>query len=250
MFGSQLNKVKYEFYTINKETLYDNMIEPMSSLRLPWRDNIVSAVKNDKDRPIKSRSDICSGISLVVNHGWVVKSWTDMVVRLNHDTGEFHVQFPNPNPDRILNAPPIGTFPPFLFTKHAKTLDGTFPTLLKINSPWRFKCPKGWGILYSPLQYHNQENFYSATGMLDPRHINELHPILFIHSKKDEFMIKQGQPLFQLIPVPLRNFDYLLRDATPKEHEWESMVAHILQTRYTAAKKSFSDMYSRFFGDS
>jgi len=247
MFKRKQNNIKYEFFPRNKEVLYDSLVTPISETIIPWRKGAVHSDKESKnlDR-INGRTDICSGISLQNKIGWLVRSWTDMEIQLDHNTGLINVHFPSKEMENM-GFNPVGFFPSHLFTNFVKVPDGTFPTLLKINTPWRFKCPKGWGIMHSPLHYHNQTDYYSSTGILDPRHINELNPVMFINTKKDKFLIRHGDPLFQITPICLTQPDYVCRPMSEKESGWEYMVNHVFRTRFRPAKKAFTDLNSLYF---
>lgn len=242
--------MKYEFFSFNEAMLHDLPVTPISEYRPPWSREAVLSEKVSKTRPDRrnGRTDICSGISTQNKIGWIVRSWTDMKITLDWSEAKIYVDFPAANPEEDNGFVPVQFFPPYLFTDFVKTPEGTFPTLLKINTPWRFKCPEGWGLMHSPLHFHNQTDYYSSTGILDPKHVNELNPVMFINTKKDSFIIKHGDPLFQITPIPLTQINSECRMATEAERKWGNMNYHIFRTRFRPAKKTFHKMYDYYFG--
>lgn len=237
----------FEFYTLKEQTLVDSPVMEAKDVPVPWKKEAVEVQKQNPQR--RSRTDICSGIMQQNQFGWIVSSWADMKVSLNHGDNSVFVTVPSKDrdPEELLGGPPINVFPPDTFSAFAKTIKGTYPSLLKINTPWRFRCPEGWGLMYCPLLYHNQNEFYSATGILDPTFINELNALLFIHTEKEEIIIRQGTPLFQVVPVPLDQPKSIVREVTEKEQKWHEMMEYMFLTRFRLTKKKVKENYKRFF---
>lgn len=240
----------FEFYTLKEQTLIDSPVMPIKEVLVPWKREAVDVQKKQEGR--KSRTDICSGIIKQNQLGWIVSCWADMKVSLNREDNSIFVTVPSKEKDpfELLDGPPINVFPPLSFSGFARTLKGTYPSLLKINTPWRFRCPDGWGLMYCPLLYHNQVEFYSATGVLDPTFINELNALLFLHTDKEELTIRQGTPLFQIVPVPLNQPKSIVREASEKEKKWHKMVEYMVLTRFKLSKKKVKENYDKFFSRS
>lgn len=242
-----LKNNKYEFWTISKKALWDDdPIVPIKDIKISWKKD---AVKNYKENKTSGRLDICSGISNQTQLGWVMKSWCDFMITLDHHKGTIQVGMPAKNPNDVMPEmeAPLGFFEKEIFTDVVETVQGTFPILMKIHTPWRFSCPEGWGLMMAPLQYHAHKEFFSATGILEPENISEIHVILHIRTDKKEFKISKGQPLCHLIPVPLENFSYTCREATDVEKEYNEAVGYLFQTYKRVPKPALKKLHAKFF---
>ena len=243
--------MKVEFFTECDEFVMDDIIVPMKQIKNPWASAASSQGKKSSN---KRQTHICDGIQSLNTNGWAVCAWSDIkLTNLNAVDGSFQVDFPSPDAqktfDKIHGEPAFGFFEPCQFTQFAKTLAGTFPVIIKVPCPFHVKLPKGWGLMYTPLLYHNLNQFYSATGILDPRFISQLNAILFLHGNGDDIFIKKGMPLFQITPVPLKTPNYDIRKATKKEEKWIAITHHLNETQFQKVKKQFTDTFKRIFNE-
>lgn len=243
--------MKVEFFTESDEFVMEDIIVPMKQIKNPWAS---SAAKHGKESGNKHQTHICDGIRLLNTSGWAVCAWSDIrLTDFNKEEGSMRVHFPSNDAQKTFDKkhgePAFGFFEPYQFTQFAKTLAGTFPVIFKVPCPFHAKVPKGWGLMYTPLLYHNQNQFYSATGILDPRFISQLNAILFLHPDKNDMFIKKGTPLFQITPVPLETPSHEIRMATKQESKWIAMGHHLTYTRFQKVKKQFTDMFGRIFNE-
>jgi len=239
-------KEKFEFFCVNKNTFEISPIIRTKSLKMNW----IDASRKDFGGDItKNAMHMCSGIRGIAGAGWVVTTWADSIIRTNDDGGSISWQMPTEGVVDIVNTAPHVAFPTLDLGGAMPLLEGTLGTLIKVSTPWCFKAPKGWGLLFLPLQYHGETRFYSSIGVLDPRLSNEINPILFWHSKNSDEFVKAGTPLCQLVPFKLDEFDSDFRMATEKEIEWRKKVRYLRITQFKPNLLFLSNLYEKFFGD-
>ena len=236
---------KFEFFCINEHTFDISPILPIRSLKIGWVDASRKEFAGDLK---KSAMHMCSGIRGIASSGWVVTTWADSIITTNDDGNSISWHMPTEKVVDVIGAPPHVAFPTEKLGGAMPLLEGTLNTLIKVATPWCFKAPKGWGLLFLPLQYHGETRFYSSIGVLDPRLSNEINPILFWHSKNQQEFVKAGTPLCQLVPFRLDEFDFDLRMATEKELEWRRRVSYMKSTQYKFHSPFISKLYEKFFG--
>lgn len=241
--------MKIEFFTESDEFVMEDIVVPIKQIKNPWAS---LSAKHGKSNQSNRQTHICDGIRLLNTNGWAVCAWSDILLTdFNKEEGSMQVRFPSGDAqktfDKKHNEPAFGFFEPCQFTQFAKTLSGTFPVIFKVPCPFHAKVPKGWGLMYTPLLYHNQNQFYSATGILDPRFISQLNAILFLHSDERDIFIRKGTPLFQITPVPLKTPTYEVRKATKQEAKWIAMSHHLTETQFQKVKIQFTNMFNKIF---
>lgn len=164
----------------------------------------------------------CSGIASFIQKGWILTSWHDFVIETNGDGMSFRARYPIPNLP-LFGEHAIGQFSPDVYADFPQTglPPNTLKTVLKVHIPWLFDAPAGWGLLMCPLEYIKEDRFTSATGILNPRITQQLHPILYWHVLKGQTLIKAGTPLCRLIPIRVDdNWKTEIRDITTEERDF------------------------------
>lgn len=246
--------MKIEFYSVTEGIKDAYPIVPTSSIKVPWFASAKEAFhKRRTDYTLgagqHSGTHMCSGIIDLMRTGWVVPAWHDLVITTNGDGDSFSWNTPTTKlADMLHGVEPIGDFSKEYFADYVDMPPQTIKTVIKWHTPWRFNVPKGWGLLYLPLPYINENRFTSAIGIVDPASANELHAILFWHVLKGQTLIKAGTPLFQIIPVRLDNpLDYEVRDMNARDDLWRRMM-NIKGLTWSGNKALRRAVYDKFFG--
>jgi hypothetical protein len=247
-------KQKIEFYSITEGIKEAYPIIPIGNVKMPWFAEAKQAfLKRKTDYTLgagqHSGTHMCSGIVDMMQTGWVVPAWHDLVITTNGDGESFSWNTPTSHLKDMLNGvEPVADFSKEYFADYVKLPPQTLKTVLKLHTPWRFKVPKGWGLMYLPLPYINETRFSSAIGILDPANANELHAILFWHELNSQTLIKAGTPLFQVIPVRLdAPLDFEVRDMNEQDDKWRKMM-NIKGLTWVGNKAVKRMVYDKFFG--
>lgn len=233
-------KKDYQFYCTD-ESIYElNKVKPIKQHKTSW------IIPRDESKDYLPYTHLCSGIRSLLKTGWVVSNFADVTIDIT-GKDDIYVEWPK----HYLNTEKdeISFFNPDQFTDYIPTLNGTHKVLLKLDTPWRFKCPDGWGLLFNPLQYHGDQSYYSSTGLLDPQVNNQINPIMFIHPREgeDKIFIPANTPLVHLLPVPLHYDQASYRKPSDKEMKWEKVRKKFRDTRFLPHPKKVKEIYRRFF---
>jgi hypothetical protein len=251
----RVSKPKLEFYSVEEPTLKDVYpILPSSEVKMPWAQSIkqqyISQRQFMSPDDFKVGSHMCSGITGLMKHGWVVTSWCDVIIETNGDGESYRFTVP-PGMKELTGLAPVGGFKPDLFGNHTKLPPQTLKTILKFHTPWKFDITDGWGLMILPLQYNDENRFTAATGVLDPKISQEINPILFWHVMQGETFIKAGTPLCYIVPVRLESdndFEFVMRDATEKDIKLLRTRALIRGSTWVLNKNMLVKAYKKVFG--
>ena len=149
----------------------------------------------------------CPAISEFMNMGFTIPLWCDLRVKINDDgfaewaapRTSFH--FSHHSEDQLTKYLP----------QYAK------PTLvLKTHCPWKIKTPPGILLLQLPMLWHFNPIFTVAAGVIWSEFQHEINQQMMFHNP-GEFMLQQGTPLAQCIPIRRETFNYDIGDQTPEQ---------------------------------
>jgi len=79
---------------------------------------------------------------------------------------------------------------------------------VNINTNWFCITPKGYGLRYIPMYFNFNKNWEANYGVVHTDKLHELSVQIFYTSKKDEVLIRQGEPLCYIVPYKREEFDY------------------------------------------
>jgi len=191
----------------------------------------------------------CPGIKNLITRGILLKSWQDIYIELLPDGG---IIWKTPTPvQNIKNgeliSPEIQYHPSSQFPEFTMSREDTFPTIIKIMTPWRCKMPKDWTFILSPIHYGDDPWFTPLSGTWDGTFGAQLNINLQIHKKVGKFLIKAGTPIVKLIPVPKKeDFDLIVRQTKISEVEEERYVQAILHSKYNTDHKYSQSKINEF----
>lgn len=133
---------------------------------------------------------LCPGLQDYIGQGYVIPAWCDIDIQIMQGTPK--VTYSDPNLNEALHLPEqMGNF-----------LDTKFPirTPVKLDNPWVTYSKKDWSILYLPMHFHENPYFEAVPGVIDQDRAPGKTPLNIMLKTNDDFMIKQGTPLVQMIP--------------------------------------------------
>lgn len=157
----------------------------------------------------------CPGVIEYAKSGYIIRAWQNIAITTDSDGESYKWEAENlshfHNGDRINKI--IDHFPPDMYFD-AFPRKNTLRTILKINTPWHIKVPKGYKILFVPVWYDNEERFTAVPGILDPELNDHIKVIIYWHSLGKTEVIKTGTPLVRLIPFKSEKWNTYLEEAS------------------------------------
>lgn len=109
-------------------------------------------------------------------------------------------------------------------------------TLMKINSVWRFKAPKGYSVMIHDPFYRFNPIYETLTGIIDSDVYPFFNLFLFLKQKNLKFQIPFGQPIAQYIPIKRVDIPYEVRTATYDDVKQERVVTNALISSWGSSK--------------
>tara|TARA_B110000503_G_scaffold86254_1_gene131347 strand:- start:1233 stop:1979 length:747 start_codon:yes stop_codon:yes gene_type:complete len=135
---------------------------------------------------------VCPGINQYMGLGYVIPAWCDIEI-IPDELGNVQLRYSDPNFKANYHHP----------TQLNNLLDKKFSVRLpiKLDNPWRIYTANNWSLMYLPMLYWDDRNWEALPGVTD----NDLGPLgcpINIMLKEPKYtLIKQGDPLVQIIPI-------------------------------------------------
>jgi len=161
----------------------------------------------------------CPGIFDLLNQGFIVPMWHDLILETNGDKKTFRYQYPSDFlQDSMENTPivhqhdELATVIPYP--------DNAMNIVVKFNTPWNVVAPKNLKFLILPLSYPDTYDFASVPGVLDPSVSTEINIQLFWYATNKRVYLKAGTPMMQIIPLTEKKYEMICRDKTKFDELW------------------------------
>lgn len=209
-------------------------VKPISHFRPHWLDaethDYVEARKdyqtNNPWGVIQHGMNIakCTGIRKLYTTGWVVTTWQDILIDNNLETGELNWKTPiDQSKASSILGPSVVFHSPQTF-KHCPHL-AKMPHILKLESPWLAKLPKGYSMLQMPFPYQEHDFFQVATGIFpEDMGYMQLNTQL-IWKAPGQTLIPAGTPLAHFILLKNEDYNYEIKEATKEEERaWAAQI--------------------------
>lgn len=121
--------------------------------------------------------------------------------------------------------------------KFTNGITNNFP--FKVKSPWSYKTPKGWSILFkTPANREHDLYFFEAVVDTDMYHHEINFPFQWVGGEKGIYDIPAGTPLVQAIPFKRKdNIDFKIGEATGADF-YRSKFVGIYKTFFWHKRKS------------
>lgn len=188
----------------------------------------------------------CPGIFNLQRHGWVMRTWQDITIETYGDGKSFNWTTPIDQKRLNLTAGDyIGSHSEIQLANYMEHWRAdTLRTLLKLQTPWRCKVPKGYYLLEMPIPYLDEDRFTTIQGFFSREQgIAQMNPQFLWHVPVGKTLIKAGTPIAQYILVPKEKVDMEIYVETPAdEHEFFELVnSHRFVKNYGEVKRIFGD---------
>ena len=181
----------------------------------------------------------CPGIFSLQRHGWILRTWQDIVITTNGDGKSFTWKSASTH-----GGDPVGYHDTMQYSTYMENWPlNTLPLVLKINTGWRCNVPKGYYLMEIPVAHADENRFTAVPGYFSkeagPASMNVQ---LLWHVVNGEELIKAGTPIAQYILVPKEQPDSICRDEQHSDNIW---LSHLYDTskfvkNYNEVKKLFT----------
>lgn len=180
----------------------------------------------------------CPGIFSLQRHGWILRTWQDIVITTNGDGNSFTWR------SASIHGGDAVTYHNEL--QYRDYMDHwplhTLPLVLKINTGWRCNVPKGYFLMEMPVAHADENRFTTISGYFNqdagPASLNVQ---LLWHVMNGEELIKAGTPIAQYVLVPKEQLNMVCREVEEEDKIW-------LSTLYDTSKfvKNYSEVRKIF----
>jgi hypothetical protein len=259
MFSFFKKKPKIEFYNVCDGL--ENISPPIEARREPnpkWVSQHSLETKKwleEKKTPDSHRFSIekCPGIRGVMDLGFHLKTWQDISIFLNND-GSLRFHLPNQlsvfNDNAKIFEPEVQTHSQNQFPSFCSAREDTFPTIIKIVTPWRAKLSPGWVFLLLPVYYSDNPWFSAVPGIWNPEYGRHLNINLQIHKKGGESVFfPAGISIVKMVPIKQnQKFDFSVRKITKQELSAEKIVTPLVRRSFIPSRKKQREDIEKAYG--
>ena len=192
-FNKKEKKYQVYFETDNWAVRQYSPIQPARNF-IPDKFANMPLFVDKQDKMLDSQKSVkaCPGISEYIGLGWVIPAWCDIEMYPMQD-GQVRARYSDHNYNHAVH--PIAQVGNFM----EKTFKVRMP--VKLDNPWHTYTAKGWSLLYLPMMYHEEQNWQIMPGIIDHDLGPVISPINIMLKEQKTTLIKQGEPLCQVIPI-------------------------------------------------
>jgi len=184
----------------------------------------------------------CPGIFGLVRHGWVMRTWSDIVISTTGDGVSFEWRTPH-----RWEPPAVDFMRDDMFARfHENWPKDSLRHALKYNSGWRVEVPKGFYLLEMPIPYQDDSRFDVFPGVFSRDYgWAAMNPFFRWNVKEGSELIPAGTPIAQYILVPREEYSFSCETYDPKVHDRTQWVDWLKKTKFVndmgRLKKIFGD---------
>jgi hypothetical protein len=132
----------------------------------------------------------CPSFMEIFHQGYTIVSPCDIWLKYKDGQWEWKCS----HPDITMNYFAYNAMAKYL-PKHSKD-----KVIFKLANPWYVMTPKGYSSYIVPMPYTYNYDWYVQYGIIHTDTIYNMNVPIVYTSEKEEVLIKQGTPLFQLVP--------------------------------------------------
>ena len=178
----------------------------------------------------------CPGIKPAMSLGYTLRSWFDFTIRTTEDPNKFEY-FVNEKLNKYLmmrnyNAKLVSWFSSEDKNHGIPLAKNDLQSLIKLDTPWYVKIPKGYKLIIMPVPYADETAFSSVYGVLDSAQQYSLNVILKWHNRPGETFVPAGTPLCQLLPIKDTAIPIKIKDWTIDNFNAEAEDDYIAMHRF------------------
>jgi hypothetical protein len=189
----------------------------------------------------------CPGIFQIKNQGWILRAWQDIELSLDDPEYKWRTPLNQLNLSEGRGQEDVTHHAEMVLTEHFEHWpENAFSQILKINTPWCVKVPKGYVLNQFHPSYLDDDRFTSLPGTYAPEYgIGTLNVPMIWHSKTGRFLIKAGTPIAQLILSKKENIPFENK-AIDNQFKKELKIQDILENmNFKRVYKNIIDYYKK-----
>lgn len=203
-----------EFLCADPNIIKNMPIISINELKYEWFEKAKNHYRNN---PSKFETTKCPGIVSLMNRGWIQRAYQDIVIETGKNPNVF-IGYGKKEQTKIPGGKYIGEYVSQHSSKQMQEFKDSWPKntlhcIIKIQSPWFVKIPKGYSLLLMPVPYAEDVRFTAATGII--KGTEYLNIQLFWHCMNSKEVIKAGTPLNHMILLKDEKIDmkqYVIED--------------------------------------
>lgn len=196
MFYFKRKKVELKFFTSRPEVHEFAPIDYAKKFTPDWWKNLPNNNGFDfESKEIKKNMKGCVGVTGLMNKGFIMPLWSDAAIMVGaKGTNNYWYQFADKETVAVEHGQnQRGSFAPDDDYQH-----------LKIVTPWIMQCKRDIPLYIGSASWHTPpNNMHILNGIVSPKYQTTTNVnILFSRTdKQQEFDLKLGQPIAQIIPM-------------------------------------------------
>lgn len=247
MFDFFRRKTKMEFIQRIEGVEKLMPIIPASQYKHPWVGRLMEDFRNQRACPDygmqrETHTAKCPGIFGVMQNGWILRTWQDITIETNGD-GVTCNWTSSMDQRSLCGVDAIGFHPAEQLTNFLENWDGAVRNVVKFQTGWSCKVPKGYYLLEMPVAFSDDDRFEVLTGVHYIGGYTQLNPQTKWKVKSGKVLIKAGTPIAQYVLVRREQFDLSIRVVDSKEQRFSELVNHHL---FTQNMKRFKELHQKF----
>lgn len=186
--------------------------------RHPWVERAMRDFAKTREDPTWTHKKFahtarCPGIFSLQRHGWVMRTWQDIVITTNKADPENFSWLCARSQDYVSHHPSHQ-----LADYWSQWPETTLRSVIKIHTGWHCLVPEGYYLHEMPLPLSEESRFTTIPGFFSreagPAPMNVQ---LLWHVMDGETLIKAGTPIAQYVLVPKEQPEMLCRDADARK---------------------------------
>jgi len=186
-------------------------IIPAKELPLEWVKRATAHVKDQglyDAHTSKAHITRCPGIISSRTQGWIVRLHQDIEIDATKDSIVWRSPINDQKYSNDILEPTVNTFPDYVLRQFMKNWPkNAHDQVIKINTPWHVKIPRGYKLLQTMPAFSDENRFLTITGIVEEEHgIVKLNFPMYWFDKGTT-LLKQGTPLAQLMVIKQDNIE-------------------------------------------
>lgn len=156
----------------------------------------MDAILAKGQHPLYNRKTVksCVGIIDYYSTGFVIPAWCDIEIMPSPDGRNVNVRYSHPKFKHEAHPPEV------LQTLMSHKFG--VRNAIKLDNPWSVWTEEGYGVMYLPMYYYDDSrNWEAIPGWVDFDLSNVSNPINIMLKEPKHTIIRQGEPLVQLVPI-------------------------------------------------
>jgi hypothetical protein len=190
----------------------------------------------------------CPGIFDILKEGYYVTLPWDVTIETRGDSDNFKWIVPSSELSELMGDTPLVLSHTAAGANMPKR-QGEMNGLIKLNTPWQFKMPKGMKLLMLPLSYSETLEFEHVPGILDPGYSTDISLMIRWYKPSGSYTIKAGTPIAHLIPLTDQKLGFECRDANAWDNLWIQKKKFLNNFSYVVQRNKIKDAYNRHWSN-